>query len=135
MIRRMIGLKKIENENVDTYMRRAEHAVSVAMHRHRILSWDSHARRLIFRWAAWVARLQLFDKKRLTLAVLHHKNLRWLRIIKENNGGRELHGRYLRVWRWETIVFSFFAENSPGESWEDIALDEGRWRAVVEEIL
>ena len=132
MIRKMIGLKKYETEDLETYMRRAETAVTAAMHRHRILSWDIYARRVIFRWAGWVARLQTFDKHRLTLAVLHHKNLKWLQLIKDNNGGRELHGRYLRVWRWETVVHNFFAENAPGEHWEKIALDDSRWSAFVD---
>ena len=134
-VRKVIRLRKRELESIEDYMRRAESAVSNAMHRYQILSWDSWARRTIFRWAGWVARLQFFDADRLTLAVLRHKNIKWLRLIQDQNHGSQLHGRCLRVWRWETMLWNFFAENSPGESWEEIALDSERWKSYVDQVV
>ena len=131
MIRRMIGFRKREEEGVESYMRRAESVVTAAIEAHRIIPWDVYARRLVFKWSGWVARLQIFDKERLTLAVARHKNLKWLQTIKAANRGRELHGRYLKVWRWESLVFSFFKENFPGEEWEQVAQDAERWRVIV----
>ncbi len=131
MIRKMMCFKKNAEEDLETFMKRTETAITSAMIRHHIVSWDVYARRLVFKWAGWVARLQTFDPRRLTLSVLRHKNYKWLRVIQDSNNGRQLHGRILKVWRWETLLHSFFLENYPLEDWEEVALNKDRWTQVV----
>ncbi len=85
------------DEDLETFMKRTETAITSAMIRHHIVSWDVYARRLVFKWAGWVARLRTFGPRRLTLSVLRHKNYKWLRDIQDSNNGRQLHGRILKV--------------------------------------
>ena len=91
-------------------------------------------RREVFKWAGWVARLNVFDPSRITLHVLLHKNWDWLRVIADQFNGRQLHGRRLKVWRWEALVYKFFDENFPGTSWIQAAQDKSEWEDLVQTI-
>ena len=64
------GDKKQEDEDLTAFMKRTETAITCAMVRHHVISWDIYARRSVFKWAGWVARLAEFDPRRITLAVL-----------------------------------------------------------------
>jgi hypothetical protein len=134
MVRRMIGFKKREGESIDEFMHRTEASITSLLRIHGCVSWDVYARRTVFKWAGWMARLSFFDPARITLKVLQHKDLEWLQAIKYENRGRELHGRYIKVWRWETMLFNFTRENFPGEQWFQIAQDEERWNGIIDNI-
>ena len=38
-------------------------------------------------------------------------------------------------WGWETLLWKFFAENSPGKSWEEVAIDAEWWELYVEQVM
>ena len=134
MIRRMCRFKKTDSEDMEAFMRRTNKVISEVMDRQGILSWDILVRREVFKWAGWVARLNVFDPSRITLHVLLHKNWDWLRVIADQFNGRQLHGRRLKVWRWEALVYKFFDENFPGTSWIQAAQDKSEWEDLVQTI-
>ncbi len=131
MIRKMMCFKKYDTEDLARFMQRTESMISNIIDRHNVISWDTLARRFIFRWAGWVARLEHHDPQRITLAVLRHKNWDWISLIASQNRGRQLHGRYLHTWRWEKLLYKFAEENFPGQKWSDLALDASSWIAIV----
>ena len=51
MLRRMMNFKKAEGDDVESFMRRTNKAISNMMCRHFVVPWDVYARRCIFRWA------------------------------------------------------------------------------------
>ncbi len=113
------------------FMRRTEADITGTLHRFAVLSWDVLVRRNIFQWAGWVARLSHYDPQRLTFKILNHKNWRWIQSVAIANGGRQLHGRILKVWRWEALVYRFFVENLPGVDWQSAAQDANQWRDLI----
>ena len=135
MIRRMCNFRKWPEEDLDQFMRRTERTISDALYRHDIVSWDVQARREKFRWAGWVARLQIFDSARVTLHILLHQDLGWIRTIAAQNAGRQCHGRYLKPWRWETLLDTFFNENHCGSRWQDYAKGVSAWHELTSKIL
>ena len=134
MIRRMMKFSKPEEEGIQDFMKRTNTSITNIMQRLHILSWDVYARRSIFKWAGWVARLKHFDPSRVTLKVMLHRNLEWLQGIKEQNSGRELHCRYIKVWRWETLVWNWCRENVGAQSWMQLAEDPETWNAIVDRL-
>jgi hypothetical protein len=135
MVRKMLGFRKRDEEDLDHFMHRTEATISNLLQLHWIVSWDVYARRTVFKWAGWMARLANLDPSRLTLKILQHKNLEWLQKIKDENKGRELHGRYIKVWRWETMLYNFTRENYPGDQWFSLAQDKERWKVIVDNIM
>ena len=65
-------------EGIEDFMKRTDYSISTILERDDIISWDIYARRLVFKWAGWIARLQTFDPHRITLAVLRYKNFKRL---------------------------------------------------------
>ena len=82
----------------------------------------------------WVARLAVFDPSRITLHVLLHKKSDWLRVIADQFNGRQLHGRRLKVWKWEALVYKFFNKTFPGIPWIQAAQDQSGWEILVQTI-
>jgi hypothetical protein len=134
MIRRMMAFKRTDTEDVETFMRRTNRTITNLIELHSVLIWDSLARQYIFRWAGWTARLQHLDPHRLTYHVLLHKNRAWLNDVAAANSGRQLHCRYLHVWRWEKLVYSFAESNYPGVSWMDLAQSAEMWYSIVQDV-
>ena len=123
-----------DTEVLETFMSRTNRFVNDLMEREGLLSWDIMIRREVFKWAGWVARLRTFDPSRITLHILLHKNWEWLQTIAMQNGGRQLHGRCLRVWRWEALIYRYFRENHPNISWFELAQDSYEWTQIVQTI-
>ena len=134
MIRKMMRFKKEEAEDLDHFMRRTERSISNIIECHNVLSWDVLARRNIFKWAGWTARLFKYDPNRITLSVLEHKNLKWIMNIASQNRGRQLHGKYLHTWRWESLVYKYFEENYPGTDWCEVAQSADDWHEIVKNV-
>jgi len=134
MVRKMCVFPKEVGEDVETYMRRTNAAITCLLAMHNVQPWDLVARQAVFRWAGWVARLRHFDPERLTLSILQHKNLQWLNTIASQNNGRQLHGRILRTWRWESPLQSFIEELHPGVHWVELAQDSDAWREIVSKV-
>ena len=134
MIWKMMNFKRDIQDDVETFMRRTNTSITHIIDRHRITSWDILARRNIFKWGGWVARLEQYDPKRITLAILLDKNREWINLIAQNNNGRQLHGRYLHIWRWEALIYKYFEANFPGENWRDVAQIPERWHELVAQV-
>ncbi len=134
MIRKMLRFTKPDEEGIQDFMQRTNTTITNIMSIHRVVSWDIYARRTVFKWAGWLARLQFFDPERITLKVLLHRNLDWLQRIKDHNRGRELHCRYIKVWRWETLIWNFCRENFEGSMWQQLAEDPDSWNSIVSRI-
>jgi hypothetical protein len=134
MIRRMMRFRKDDEEDLEAYMRRTERSITNIIERHNIVTWDVLARRNIFKWAGWTARLHIHDPHRVTLAILELKNWRWIKDIADRNNGRQLHGRYLHTWRWESIIYKYFQENHPGIDWNYMAQSADSWHEIVQNV-
>ena len=134
MIRKMCHFKMRDTEVLETFMSRTNRFVNDLMEREGLLTWDIMVRREVFKWAGWVARLRTFDCSRITLHVLLHENWEWLQTIAMQNNGRQLHGRRLKVWRWEALIYTFFRENHPSIPWFELAQDSYEWSQIVQSI-
>jgi len=97
----------------DLQMSRTNQFVNDLMQREGILTWDMMTRGEVFKWAGWVARLLTFDSFRITLHVLLHENWEWLQTIAIQNNGRQLHGRCLKIWCWEALIYSLVVREQP----------------------
>ena len=98
------------------------------------MTWDILARREVFKWAGWAARLVGVDPSRITLHVLLHKNWEWLLVMSEQFNGQQLHGPRVKVWRWEALVYSVFGEILFGAPWIQAAQDKSEWSDLVQTI-
>ncbi len=134
MIRKMMHFRKADTESLVPFMERSEKSITNIMQMHSVLSWDTLARRNVFKWAGWVARLQIHDPLRITLDILRHRNWNWICSIADENRGRQLHGRYLHTWRWEKLVYNFFDNNFPGQDWFTVAQDVNAWMGIVDSV-
>ena len=131
MIFRMIGFTWGEDEHIEILMRRSNATISSLMSRHEVISWDSMARRHVFMFAGWLVRIRLHDKNRITLFILAHKDLDYVHEYADRHGGRQHHGRFLKVWRWESLLRNVAAKHFQ-ERWQDRALDEIEWKKFTE---
>ena len=103
--------------------------------RHNIESWDSVYDRRMYRWAGHVARLKKTDPKRMTHQVFIYRDWRWLKTIEAKNKGRQLHGRCLKIWRWERPMYKA-AESLGFESdWQTESQDNDRWAELIDELV
>ncbi len=127
-VRKMIGFTRSDTESLDEFMERSNGTIKRLLNQHSIDRWDFLAHRAIYTWAGWMARLALYDPARLTLAILNHQNWAYIKRIADANGGRQLHGRILRTWRWERPLHKY------REDWQSIALDADRWNALLVEM-
>ena len=134
MLRKMCHFKIRDTENIELFMKRTNQFINDLQDREGLLNWDTMIRREIFKWAGWVARLDSFDQERITLHVLRHKNWEWIQTIANNNNGRQLHGRCLKIWRWESLIYNFFRENRPESRWSELAQDGEEWFRIVQSV-
>ena len=124
IIRKMLRIGRVEGESVDAYMGRTNHIIEHLMVRHGVQSWDALRHQAVFRWAGKLAFLEHEHPTRLSAMVSAHKDWRWIQEkIAIAIGGRQLHGRYLRVWRWERPLYKYF-----GDHWKLQARDASFWQ-------
>ena len=83
------------------------------------------------KWAGHVARMVQYDARRLTYKLLQYKSWDWIQNISKENGGSQLHGRRLHVWRWEWPVCKFFGK----QSWQAAAQDKTSWNQQLENMI
>ena len=72
-----------------------------------------------------MARLIIYDPLRLTYTVLKHTDWEYIRRVALENRGRQLHGRCLRIWRWEKPLYTY------DEDWQITALDKDLWNSAL----
>ena len=115
-------------------MQRTNQFINDLLLRSGQVTWDVLTRREVFKWAGWVARLQVFDPSRVTLHTMLHKNWNWIQLIARQFNGRQLHGRCLKIWPWESLIYKFFRENHPNTTWFELAQDSYEWSQIVQSI-
>ena len=71
-----------------------------------------------------VARLATNDTDRLTYRVLNYKDHAFIKRRQAANGGNQMHGRHIHVWRLETRVLKH-----GGKEWKTFALNREEWHA------
>jgi hypothetical protein len=126
MIRKMLRACRPPEEQIADFMERTNRTMKCLRLRHGIRSWDQTYAALVCAWGGWIARLKELDPDRLTLAVLQYKNWQWISNIAAQNGGRQLHGRILRTWRWERALYKHV-----GADWMDQAMDPDSWKSQI----
>ena len=122
MIRKMLHFKYRDGETMSDFMHRTESSISANIDRHNVISFDTLSDRAVFRWAGKLVQISLNFPDRLTSLVFGHKDWDWIQGIAQQNKGRQLHGRCLRIWRWERPMYKCL-----GNDWKILAQDESEW--------
>ena len=130
MLRKMIGFKKLDTEDLENFMRRTNTTMNNLMAVHKVKTWDLLAHRAVFRWAGTVTRISISYPDRWTTTVFQHKDWRWIQTIARENNGRQLHCRKLKTWRWERPLYKYL-----GENWQDEAADLDNWKSMENDFL
>ena len=130
MIRKMLHFKRRDTEFLEDVLISSNHSINNLMRLHGVKSWDLMAHRSVFRWAGFLARLSVSAPERWTTRVFQHKDWAWIQVIARANNGRQLHGRYLRTWRWERPLYNYL-----GEKWQEQAIDLDNWKSMEEDFL
>ena len=82
-------------------------------------------------WAGHTSRMTDYDSDRLTCRVLHFRNWSWIQNVASANRGNQLHGKRLRIWRWERPLYKFFKDRD----WELAAQDKSEWDALLDDFV
>jgi hypothetical protein len=130
MARKMLHFKFHASEDMNSFMRRTEASISYNLKHHNVIPFDELVHRAVFRWAGKLVQIQQDAPERLTSLVFRHKDWAWIQTIANQNRGRQLHGRYLREWRWERPMFKCF-----GDSWKSLAHDASEWASHEEQFI
>ena len=77
--------------------------------------------KLVHNWAGHVDRMETYRPDSLTARVLAWRDRRWLLATASRNGC-QMHGRRIRVWRWEQQVYERY-----GPDWRKLALEKDAW--------
>ena len=76
-----------------------------------------------------MARMSKYDKNRLTHRMLLYKDWDWIDRFARQKGGRQHHGRILRVWRWERPLYKHYKD------WKAEAMDKIEWDQKCEKFI
>ncbi len=125
MIRKMIGFKINDDEDVASFMQRTNRIIKNLVTLHGVISWDNLYHRYQHRWAGKLVQISQTDPRRLTSAIFAYKDWAWIQTVARENSGRQLHGRCLKIWRWERPLYKAF-----GDDWKSIAREEDHWRTL-----
>ena len=129
MARNMLYFKFQTDEDMDSFTRRTEASISYNLRHHNVIPFDELVHRAVLRWAGKLVQIQLDSLERLTSFIFRHRDWAWIQTTASQNRGRQLHGRYLREWRWERPMYKCF-----GDSRKRLAQDASE-RASFEEQL
>ena len=99
---------------------------------HNVAAWDKVYHKSVFSWAGHIARMAQYDANRLTYRVLQHKNWQSIQMVAAANRGNQQHHRYLRIWRWERPLYSYFEGRAA--SWEHTAQDKAEWAGLLDDM-
>ena len=97
---------------------------------HGFVDFDRYYMKKVFQWGGHLARLAQYDADRLTYRALLHKRWDWIQMIAAEFKGNQLHGRKLKIWRWEQKIYKHFKE-----SWLDVAYDKSVWNEHVDRLV
>ena len=107
MIRKMLRFSKKEGETAEDFMTRTNSTIKHIREHCQVERWDIYYYRCIYRWAGHMARIGKYEESRLTFRILKYKNWAWIKKIADQNNGRQLHCRILRIWRWERSLYKW----------------------------
>ena len=131
MLRKMIGVRPRSDESKQDFMVRVNSRLKHLKVVHEIVPWDRVYHNSVFSWAGHLARMKQYCPDRETHKVLMHKCWAWIQKIAEDNAGSQLHGRRLRIWRWERPLYKFFSDSS----WMAEAQDKSSWTSQLESMV
>ena len=126
MLRKIVRVRPRPLEDMAIFMPRSVRTCVLFMESVKAVRWDFRAHLYISRFAGHVARIKSYDQGRLTVESLHWRNQEWIDLVAASNGGRQLHCRRLKVWRWERTLVKYF-----GRDWEEQAMDKIAWDALL----
>ena len=128
-VRKMLSLSRETSESLADFMSRSNGIIRNLLNHHKVERWDLSSHRHVFSLAGWIARLRLHDPSRLTLHVLKYKDWSYLCQIAAENHGSQLHGRRLRIWRWERPLYTYDPD------WQALAQDQTRGHAMITDMV
>ena len=128
MLRRMLRIKRWDGEELDELIIRSN---SLLKHRLRDTNikhswWGRKYVQLRLDWVGHVARLRKHDPPRRTYRVFNHWNYNAIRHVSGQHEGKQHHGRYIQVWRWECYLYTHI-----GRAWYDDAQNRDAWKACA----
>ncbi len=132
MLRRMLCRRKPENQSLGDFVHDSSAIIQSLRAKHEVRTWDLEALRNHFGWGGYVSRLKSEDPTRLTHRVLAYRDAGWLKLTGDQNYGRQLHCRKLRVWRWEQPLKKWGANNGSYD-WHVLAADKRSWLTRLDE--
>ena len=131
MLQRMLGSRPCSEETKEEFMIRTNSKLKEIKQRHGVKGWDAVYHGSVFQWAGHVARIPQYDPSRLTHKVLHHRCWDEIQEIANRNGGNQMHGKRVRIWRWERPLYKYFGD----ASWERAAQDKIEWSSKLESMI
>ena len=133
MLAKMLGAKPNNSDTPADFAIRVNRKLCHLKHVHNIIDWDRVYHRSVFSWAGHIARMPQYSHQRITYRVLTHKNWQSVQQVAAENRGNQGHERYLRIWRWERPLYSFFRGRL--SSWEQTAQDKSVWDDLLEDMV
>ena len=128
MMRKMLCLRREKSETLEDYMHKANSKVKCLKEKHAVKDWDWLYHRSVFSWAGHVARMPAYDPKRLTHLLLKFRSWRWICNVSSTNGGNQLHGKRLHIWRWERAIYKYHGD----EDWQEVAQNSTTWNSQLD---
>ena len=129
MLHKMVALRRHDGESQTLFMARFHSKIKTLKALHCFEDWDRLFHGRVFKWAGHIARMAQYDPGRLTSRVLQFKCWKWITKVAQSNGGNQLHGKRLRIWRWERPLY----KHSP--NWQEEAQDKSVWYQQLESMV
>eukprot|EP00959_Pyramimonas_sp_CCMP1952_P338296 7084332-Pyramimonas_sp.AAC.1 len=121
MLRYMSGHRQHDDELMKSQMSRLHRLLRKLMEKHNVTPWDDYVLVLGPRWAGHVARMQLYDPKRIANPVLKYKH-EYAQLL-ERTLGSQGHLYNFHAWRWGKQFYQYV-----GTEWNAVAWNSERWR-------
>ena len=120
-LRKILGIQRPQEEPLEDYMRKVNDSVNFYFAKADIMWWDDCALKFTFTWAGHIARMRIYDSRRLVLGALLYRNREYLDFLEATHG-HQCHGRRFHVWRWERAFSGKF-----GSQWMKLAIHSDTW--------
>jgi hypothetical protein len=127
MLRRMIARPRHRELSVEEYMISTNRAIKQLKRQYYVEEWDITAMRHHFGWAGYIYRTSVSDPTRISGLIMKYRDRTWLQTVEQENHGRQLHCRRLRIWRWERPLVNYAVSKNVG-SWHELAADHRTWK-------
>lgn len=124
---KVVGMKPRHLEPQNFFFARASARFRDLRLRFHLDSFDAIYHRMVFIWGGYLARFLRFDPMRWTFRVFQWQNYKSIKSFSTDDG-RQHHGRYLKMWRWERPFYKYF----PHEDWVSVAQNQREWHRILE---